>query len=192
MLDEELLDKVLSEVREHCRRAKGYEEGPWVNPLVPSDCVSALMMARILTEGEPFDQYVAVAPEGHVYGYFFERFGCRVLAVHVDYPPRRCDVLDDLSVLRDARVLILEDDVISGVTLRLVIDVLKRYGPRSLDLFLGRRREDQQLDAVGPEIDRVFLAENCLDPALSARYEAEFAKFFAQMPRHDSSTHHPR
>jgi len=115
---------------------------------------------------------------GH-YGYFFEQLGARILAVHVDYPPRRCEVLDDLSILRDGRVLILEDDVVSGVTLRLVIDALKECSPRSLSLYLGRRKEDQQLERVGPEIDRVFLAEDCLDPALREQSELEFAKVFA-------------
>jgi hypothetical protein len=179
MLKRELLDKVNARVRVHCKGAKGYEEGPWVNPLVPVDCVSAFMMARLLTGHEAFDDYVAVAPEGHVYGYFFEQLGHRVLSVHVDYPPRRCEVLDDLSGLCDSSVLILEDDVISGVTLRLVIDALKRYDPRSLALYLGRRREDQQLERVGTEIDRVFLAEECLDTAHREQYETEFARFFS-------------
>ncbi len=178
MLKKELLDKVNAQVREHCERAKGYEEGPWVNPLVPTDCVSAFMMARLLTDQEAFNHYVAVAPEGHVYGYFFEQFGVRVLSVHVDYPPRRCTVLDDLSALRGRSVLILEDDVVSGVTLRLVIDALKQYNPRSLALYLGRRKEDQQLEAIAPEIDRVFLAEDYLDHELREQCEAEFTDFF--------------
>jgi hypothetical protein len=180
MVCQELLDKVMSQVRRHCRRAKGYEEGGWVNPLVPSNCVSAFMMARFLTEQETFEHYVAVAPEGHVYGYFFEQLGVRVLSVHVDYPPRRCEVLDDLSALRDDSVLILEDDVVSGVTLQLVIDALKKYGPRSLALYLGRRKEDQQLESIGPEIERIFLAEDYLDPALREQFECEFTSFFAR------------
>lgn len=179
MLKKKLLDKVIAQVRQHCRRAKGYEEGLWVNPLVPADCVSAFMMARLVTEQEAFDHYVAVAPEGHVYGFFFEQLGVRVLSVHVDYPPRRCEVLDDLSVLRNGRVLIIEDDVLSGVTLRLVIDVLKQYSPRSLALYLGRQKADQQLEPIAPEIARVFLAEDYLDPTLREQSEAEFTAFFS-------------
>lgn len=70
-------------------RAKGYVEGRWLNPLVPMDCIAAWAMARQLTESGQFDRYLAIAPEGHVYGYFFERLGVPVLSVFVDYPPRR-------------------------------------------------------------------------------------------------------
>ncbi len=179
MLKRELLDRVIAQVHEHCKRAKGYEEGPWVNPLVPTDCVSAFMMARLLTDQEAFNHYVAVAPEGHVYGYFFERLGARVLSVHVDYPPRRCELLDDLSILCGSNALILEDDVISGGTLRLVIDALNQYTPLSLALYLGRQKVDQQLEAVAAEIDRVFLAEDYLNPELREQYEEEFTDFFS-------------
>lgn len=182
MISQQLLDEVASQVRQHCRQhcrqAKGYEEGPWVNPLTPSDSVSAFMMARFLTEEKTFDQYVSVAPEGHVYGYFFERLGVPILSVHVDYSPRRCELLDDLTVLRNARVLILEDDVVSGITLRLVLNALQAYGPRSLALYLGRRKEDQQVESIAPEIESVFFAEDHLDPTLRAQYESEFVRFF--------------
>ena len=178
MISQQLLDEVALQVRQHCRQAKGYEEGPWVNPLTPSDSVSAFMMARFLTEKKTFDHYVSVAPEGHVYGYFFERLGVPILSVHVDYPPRRCELLDDLSVLRHARVLILEDDVVSGITLRLVINALQAYKPRSLALYLGRRKEDQQVESIAPEIESVFFAEDYLDPTLREQYESEFVRFF--------------
>jgi hypoxanthine phosphoribosyltransferase len=136
------------------------------------------MMARFLTEQEAFDHYLAVAPEGHVYGYFFEQLGTRVLTVHVDYPPRRCELLDDLSVLRDARVLIIEDDVVSGVTLGLVVNALEKYEPRSLALYLGRRKDDQQVGSIMPEIERVFLAEDCLDSSMREHHESSFVEFF--------------
>ncbi len=64
MISPALLEKVISQVRQHCRQAKGYEEGPWVNPLVPSNCVWALAMARALTQQEQFDRHVAIAPRG--------------------------------------------------------------------------------------------------------------------------------
>ncbi len=178
MVSQDLLDEIALRVGRHCQQAKGYEDGPWVNPLIPVDCISALVMARFLVEEEAFDHYVAVAPEGHVYGYFIEQLGTPVLSVHVDYPPRRCQLLDDLSVLRGARVLIIEDDVISGVTLGLVVDALQEYKPRSLALYLGRRKDDQQMGSIVPEIEQVFVAEDCLDPSLREHYEASFISFF--------------
>jgi hypothetical protein len=180
MVSQELLERVVADVRRHVRRSRGYEEGPWVNPLAPADCVAAFSMARLLTGRGLFDHYIAVAPEGHVYGYFFERLGVPVLSVHVGYPPRRVEVLDELAVIRDGRVLLLEDDVVSGMTLRLVADALGQHGPRSLALYLGRRKEDQILENVPPEVSAVYLAEDHLRPAERGQDEAEFAAFFGK------------
>jgi len=178
MLPQELLDRVLADVKLHCRRSKGYEEGGWVNPLVPYDSVSAFTMAQFLRTKGVFDHCIAVAPEGHVYGYFFEKLDVPVLSVHVDYPPRRFEALDDLTVIGDQRVLLLEDDTVSGLTLRLVVDALLEYSPQSLGLYLGRAKEDQCLERVPPEITSVYLAEDDLDPALRESHENEFAAFF--------------
>ncbi|MGO8747984.1 MAG: hypothetical protein ACLQNE_18570 [Thermoguttaceae bacterium] len=181
MLPKQLVERVIVDVQRHCRNAKGYEEGPWVNPLVPHDCVAALAMARWLVEKGAFDHCVAVAPEGHLYGYFFEKLGIPVLSVHVDYPPRCFKALDDLSVLRGGRILLLEDDVISGVTLRLVTTALEEYGPQSLALYLGRAKDDQILESVGTKVGAIYLAEDCLDPALREQYEVDFSHFFRDL-----------
>jgi hypothetical protein len=180
MVSQELLERVVADVSRHVRRSKGYEEGPWVNPLAPVDCVAAFSMARLLTKRGLFDLCIAVAPEGHVYGYFFEKLGVPVLSVHVGYPPRRVEVLDDLAVVRGGRVLLLEDDVVSGVTLRLVVDALGPHTPRSLALYLGRRKEDQILENVPPEVRAIYLAEDHLRPAEREKDEAEFAAFFGK------------
>jgi hypothetical protein len=81
---------------------RGTVEGPNVNNFVPHDCVAAFAMARLLLGSGKFDSYVAVAPEGHIYGYFLERLGAEVLSVHADYPPTRCSSGDALSVIRGA------------------------------------------------------------------------------------------
>lgn len=98
MVSTELLDRVVADLSEHVRNAKGYETESWINPLTAVDSISAFAMAKLLTEQKLFDHFVSVAPEGHVYGYFFEKaFGVSMLSVHVDYPPRRCEVRDDLE-----------------------------------------------------------------------------------------------
>ena len=109
----------------------------------------------------------------------FELLGATVLSVHVDYPPRRCEVLDDLSVVRDKRVLILEDDVISGVTLGYVVQDIQKFQPRSMDLYLGRPADGQLLKNVDPAIGQTYLAEDHLDSGRRAEYEADFVEFFA-------------
>jgi hypothetical protein len=137
-------------------------------------------MARRIVESKAFDHYIAVAPEGHVYGFFFERLGIRLLSVEVDYPPTHVGLPDDLSVLCGRRVLVVEDDVVSGLSLRLVISEIARYGPSSVSLYLGRKKSSQQLHNVPPEIERIYLAEDDLDPAERNRYESEFVDMFRE------------
>ena len=181
MVPQEVLDGVLDEVGTHVRESKGYETESWINPLTPVDSVAAFSMAEVLTERGVFDYCVSVAPEGHVYGFFFEQcFNAAVLSVHVDYPPRRCLVLDDLDCLRGKRVLILEDDVASGTTLRYVVRALQQYEPQSLDLYLGRPKDGQVLEHVDPAIGTVYLAEDYLDPSQREENEARFVAFFGQ------------
>ena len=86
MLSTSLYKWVLTDVRMHCQR-KGYREGQRVNYFVPHDCIAAFQMAKLLIISDQFDCYVAIAPEGHVYEYFIESLGVKVLSVHVDYPP---------------------------------------------------------------------------------------------------------
>ena len=175
------MDQVVADVSLHVRSSKGYEVQSYVNPLIPIDSVSAFAMARLLVEENVFDVCVSVAPEGHVYGYFFQRFGASILSVHVDYPPRRCEILDDLEVIRGKRVLILEDDVASGTTLRHVVNALMVYQPDSLRLFLGRPKDSQVLDSIHPAISKVYLAEEYLDPGLRDEYEINFIRFFGMV-----------
>ncbi len=171
-----LLEQIAEAVRGHCA-AKGYIRGPNWNPLVPHDSIAALAMARILTGPGRFDHYLAIAPEGHVYGFFFERLGARVLSISVDYPPTRVNLADELAAIRGGRVLLIEDDVVTGISLGLVMTEVASHEPSSVSLYLGRDRESQQLQNVPPQIDRVYLAEDDLEPASRGRYEAEFLEF---------------
>ena len=129
MVSQLALNVVRTAVRRHCQ-AKGYREGPGVNNFAPHDPVAAFGMARLLTAAG-FDRYLAIAPEGHIYGYFFERLGAPVLSVFTDFPPTRCATEDDLQAIQGQRVLLLEDDVIGGRTLRLVVEHLRQFSPRT-------------------------------------------------------------
>lgn len=82
------MDDLATRIENHVRNSKGFEEESFVNRFSPVDGVSAFAAARLLIAEHHHDVYVAVAPEGHVYGYFFEHFGANVLSVHVGYPPR--------------------------------------------------------------------------------------------------------
>jgi hypothetical protein len=179
MIPRDIADRVLADVRKHCE-GKGYREGPGVNNFVPHDCVAAFAMARLLVESGDFDHYVAIAPEGHIYGYFLERLGVTVLSVFADYPPTQCDSTDDLSALRGGRVLLVEDDVIGGRTLRLVVAHLLRFSPRSLSLYLGHTKGIQHLPNVPREIGATYLAEDHLDWGGRQVHEEDFAGFFGR------------
>jgi hypothetical protein len=177
-----LLEQVAEAVRGHCT-AKGYVGGRNWNPLTPYDSVAALAMARYLIGLRAFDRYVALAPEGNVYGFFFERLGAQVLSVFVDYPPTRIDSVDVLSVIHERRVLLIEDDIVSGISLKLVIKELARHEPSSVSLYLGREKDSQQLDNIPSQIDAVYLAEDVLDPARRGQYELDFLAFFHELER---------
>jgi hypothetical protein len=177
MIPRELLARVLADVRRHCED-KGHREGPGVNNFVPHDAVAAFAMARFLVGSGQLDHFLAVAPEGHIYGYFLERLGVKTLSVFADYPPTRCESDDDLSVLRNSRVLIVEDDVIGGRTLRLVVDHLKRFGPAFLSLYLGHTQGIQHIRNVPGEIGKIYIAEDCLDWGSRDEHERNFTEFF--------------
>ncbi len=187
MIPQELQCRVLEAVQRHCER-KGYREGPGVNNFVPHDCVAAFAMARLLVESGEFDCYVAVAPEGHVYGYFLEQRGATVLSVFADYPPTKCESDDDLSILRGGRVLIVEDDVIGGRTLRLVVSHLEQFSPRSLSLYLGHTKGIQHVQNIPKEIVRTYLAEDQLDWRRRDSDENSFVEFFGNCGPVDSRT----
>jgi hypothetical protein len=167
-------DFVRAAVERHCH-AKGYTESPGVNILAPHDAVAAFAMAELLIRSG-FDHIVAVAPEGHIYGFFLERLGATVLSVYVDFPPTRCEAVDDLSSIRGGRVLVIEDDVAGGRTLRLVANHLESYGPRSLALYPGHLRWVQRLENVPANFTEVYLAEERLNPAERGRHVDAFIR----------------
>jgi hypothetical protein len=174
-----LVKQVARQAREHCAR-RGYIDGPNWNPLEPQDPVAALAMARSLIGSGRFDHFVAVAPEGHAYGFFFERLGARVGSVFVDYPPREVTEAEGLFEVAGRRVLLIEDDVVSGVTLALVVAAVEAHRPASVSVYLGRRADGQFPQNVPASVAAVFLAESHLDPTDRPGHEAEFVRFFAR------------
>jgi hypoxanthine phosphoribosyltransferase len=176
MISRSILGAVLNDVSLYCR-GKGYREVASVNNFVPHDLVASFGMAKMLIN-DGFDCFLAVAPEGHIYGYFLDRLGVRILSVFVDYPPTKCFSEDNLRSLHGKRVLLIEDDVISGRTLQLIVEHLRQFSPRSLDLYLGHNKGVQHLRNVPPEIGKVYIAEDNLNPNERLKLEREFVGFF--------------
>ncbi len=177
----EIYRAVCGAVKSYCEE-KGYREGPGVNNFVPHDAILAFGMARhLVRDVDGFDHYLAVAPEGHIYGYFFEQFGVKTMEVHVPYPPDDIKVIDDLSVFRGQRVLLIEDDVLSGKSLRLVVAELLRHEPTQIHLFLGHSRGIQHLENVPVEISRTYLSDEIYTLADVATLEGDFLSCFSEL-----------
>lgn len=170
-------EALFAAIRRHCE-SQGYREGPGVNNFVPHSARHAFGMARRLI-AERFDRYVAIAPEGHIYGFFFERLGQPVESIDVDYPPTRATTGVDLATMAGQSVLLIEDDIIGGRTLRLVVEALRAHGVRALALYLGHSAGIQHLSNVPNAITRVYLAERDLDdtPTLGREF-TEWASAF--------------
>lgn len=173
-----IYSSVCEDVQRHCI-AKGYREGDGVNNFIPHDSLAAFGMAKLLSG--KFDYYVAVAPEGHIYGYFFEQLGIPMLSVFTDYPPTQCTSEENLTVLENQRVLLIEDDVISGRTLQLVVDYIGQFKPASMALYLGHNVGIQHLENVPSAIERnqIYIAERSLSQNDWNMLEKAFVEFFA-------------
>ena len=178
----EIYRAVCTAVKSYCEE-KGYREGRGVNNVVPHDAIAAFGMVRhlVAVSGVGFDHYLAVAPEGHIYGYFFEQFGAKTMEVYVPYPPDDIQVIDDLSGIGGQRVLVIEDDVISGTSLRIVVTELLRHEPAEIHLFLGHSRGIQHLVNVPVEISRTYLSDEIYTLADVATLEVEFISFFSSL-----------
>ena len=174
-----VIERVVRQAREHCA-ARGYVAGPNWNPLEPHDPVAAWAVARSVVVSGRWDHYVAVAPEGHAYGYFFERLGVVVGSVFVDYPPRQVTEAEGLAAVAGRRVLLIEDDVVSGVSLGLVVAALESYRPAAVGVYLGRRADGQFVENVPAGVSEVILAETYLLPADRPRHEAAFVREFGE------------
>ena len=77
---------------------------------------------------------------------------------------------------------IIEDDIISGRSLQLVVGELLRNEPSEINLFLGHSKGIQHLDNIPGEISRTFIVEDiyaCCDPI---SLEQEFLRFFTTKP----------
>lgn len=182
----DITNRVVAEVQRHCQ-SKGYSEGQGVNNFVPHDSVAAFQMARFLVGRKTFDHIIAIEPEGHIYGYFLECLGANVLSIYTDPPPATTvKVTEDLSRICGGKILLIEDDVISGSTLRLVLAAVGKYDPRSLSLYLGHAKCFQRLQNVPSEFANIYVAEDCLEPRDRQRYEDEFEEFFRMRFRRSS------
>lgn len=178
----EITARVYQEIEAHCVKRGGIL-GPNVNRFVPHDLVTSFAVARRLSTR--YQGFVAVAPEGHMYSWFLETLTRTVHSVWVNDPPAtRCVSEGNLPDFAGKDILIVEDDLVSGASMRLVIAHLAQCRPAAIDLWLGHGMGFQHLENVPPEIRKVHLAEVMLAGTDYADLESDFFTFFEGYLRH--------
>lgn len=138
------------------------------NEHLPNSYLTAFRSAQEAAR-QGYDIVVIVGPEGFAYEPIFEDLGLPALAFDVpesDYGgDRSVKVLDDLVQIEGKRVLVVEDDVRSGATLRKLLEVLAPHSPKELGLYLGARRSYQVFQNIPPQFQRVHFTEDDEDRA---------------------------
>lgn len=137
------------------------------NEHIPHSFTSAFRTAKEALERGGYDVALLVGPEGFAYEPIFRDLGIPTVAVNIpesDFGGRRTlKKFDDLSKLRGKRVLVVEDDVHSGATLRRLLRTLNQYGTTRLGLYLGSTARHQNVSNVPPQFRHIYVAEANLD-----------------------------
>ncbi len=142
----------------------------------PSNPLAAFDAARKAV-GEDFDAALIVGPEGFAYEPYFRDFGLPTAAVNIpesgEDESRTIRLFDDASTLRGKRVLVVEDDVHTGATLRKLLEWLMPQNPARLGLYLGQPEQFQRVTKIPQAFAAVYLAEE--NPASGKIFEEYLA-----------------
>ena len=126
--------------------------------------VEALALAKEITEGKDYDIGVVIGPEGFMYAGLFDMVGFPLNHIHIDEycttEDRPYKELDDLSDIKDKRVLLIEGDVNTGRTLEKAKFMLNKHKPRSYALYLGSTTM-QRTENVPKGIQPVYAVKAC-------------------------------
>lgn len=107
--------------------------------LYPLDIWASLYFIHKIVAENKFDFGICIAPEALRYAALFELFRLPILAVFMDdsNPSRDFRILDNLEPIRQKDIIVIEDDVVTGKTLKIFLGEVKYYSPKSISLFLG-------------------------------------------------------
>ncbi|MBS3067486.1 hypothetical protein J4450_02185 [Candidatus Micrarchaeota archaeon] len=149
----------------------------------PQSIRYAFTNARRIIESSAIDIGLSVEPEGCGYAYFFELHGLRVLHVFADFDGKGgidYRETEGLEALRGKRVLLIEDDVRTGQTLRAVLANIERLAIARLEIFLGNSTLYQNTHALPPQISRFYLNRGEENIALHDTEDRAFVSFVEQ------------
>ena len=108
-----------------------------------------------------YDVALIVGPEGFAYEPIFRDLGIPTVAVNIPESaaggPRTLSSLDDLSSLKGKRVLVVEDDIQTGATLRKLLEAFGEDAPSKLGLYLASPGERQVLESVPAAFQNVYV-----------------------------------
>lgn len=155
--DDSLVRGRYGESREEAAKSRGVE-----NFHNTSSSIAAFNAAMEASK-KGFEVALIVGPEGFAYEPYFADFGIKTVAINIPESrpgqPRDMQVFEDLSVLAGKKVLVVEDDVRTGATLRRILDGLRDTQPSEVGLYLGQNENFQLMKNVPAEFKEVFVAK---------------------------------
>lgn len=162
--------------RYHPRAQRCAEERGIENPHVPSSPLAAHYTAAVAMK-EGIDYALIVGPEGFAYEPYFRELGIPTLAVNIPESapeePRTLRNLDNLSILKGKKVLIVEDDIQTGATLEKLLEQLKEYAPAQMNLYLGQPERFQKKQNIPTAVTKTYIAgEGASEKAQAAAFRA--------------------
>ncbi|MFO1520412.1 MAG: phosphoribosyltransferase, partial [bacterium] len=162
--------QLLARGRYHGRALDLAKEREVENPHFPASYTASFRSAQQALR-QKYDVALIVGPEGFAYEPIFEDLGLPSIAVNIpeaDFNgPRSFQSFDDLSALKGKRVLVVEDDVQSGATLRALLEALAPHAPSFLGLYLGAPPNRQITANIPKAFKRVVVTQ--IDEALDER-----------------------
>ncbi|PIR47074.1 MAG: hypothetical protein COV07_00925, partial [Candidatus Vogelbacteria bacterium CG10_big_fil_rev_8_21_14_0_10_45_14] len=140
-----------------CAEKRGVE-----NIHLPMRPLAALHAAREAVKAG-FEVALIVGPEGFAYEPYFLDQGVQTVALNIpESAPgvtREITGSEDLAVLQGKRVLVVEDDVRTGATLKKIIEHLSaNVTCASLGLYLGQPAEYQEMSNIPAEFKELYVA----------------------------------
>jgi hypothetical protein len=131
---------------------------------MPHQYTSAFRSAQEALQKGRYDAAVIVGPEAFAYEPIFRDLGVATFAVNIPETEfggkRSLKRLEGLGTLKGRRVLVVEDDVRSGATLKRLLRTLRFSGPfAELGLYLGLPTFRQLPENVPLSFKQVFIAD---------------------------------
>ncbi|GEM_PF-1521427 len=132
------------------------------NPHLPQSYLSSLRCA-IRAANDGYDMALIVGPEGCAYAPLFEDLRMETITVNIPEAEfggaRSVTAIDDLARLRGRRVLVVEDDVQSGATLRALLATIRPHDPQLLGLYLGAPPHRQLAENIPDAFETIYVTD---------------------------------